>query len=584
MRAKLLLVSSIAMSFALTTGSVFAGENADTAFINGQVYTVNEGNPWAEAFAVKNGEIVKLGSTKDVVAFKDADTKVVDLKGQFVLPGFIDGHTHPVRVKMIENVFFNHNVFKPITPTEFGKKLQEYVKGKGADKEWVYGKSFSWKDFHGTGIKMDRHFLDKYVSDRPVAIEDDGGHVVVANTKALEVAGITKDTVAPEGGKYGYDENGELNGHLIAGPAIQSVLIHHPPHLIKDVIKAAYDSMKTNNHFGITGMKIVEGDREQMQAYHDLDKEGRLTADVNMHPYLIEFFFGTDITPALLEKEKYETERFRIDGVKWFIDSSFFGRAAAVTQPYKNTDDYGKLYTPYEEFKDIMVKYNGMGFSVTTHSVGDRATSLVLKAIEESAKVNGIDKVRELRNHIAHCFLVQDQDFGRAKNLNAMLEFSPALWYPHPLWKVLEEEMSTEQIKNFFPIKKAAEAGNIYIASPDWSQSPLDPLRNIEMLTTRRDAGEPETAETLNADLQIDLATALRAYTINPAYAMKLENKVGSLEEGKKANFQIMTTNLFEIPKNQIHAQYATKVYFEGKLVAENSQKPVEDHIVYSHY
>ena len=99
---------------------------------------------------------------------------------------------------------------------------------------------------------------------------------------------------------------------------------------------------------------------------------------------------------------------------------------------------------------------------------------------------------------------------------------------------------------------------------------------HLETLTTRRVPGAPETAETLNADLQIDLATAIRAYTINPAHAMLLEDKVGSLEEGKKANFQIMTTNLFKVPKNEIHEHYATQVYFEGKLVAENSQKPVE--------
>ncbi|USD67139.1 amidohydrolase [Vibrio sp. SCSIO 43136] len=561
----------------MNTSSVFAGENADTVFINGQVYTVNESQAWAEAFAVKNGEIVKLGNTKEITEFKDADTEVIDLKGQFVLPGFIDAHTHPIRVAMMENTFFNHSAFDKVTPDEFGKKLQEYAAGKGKNLEWVYGKSFSWEFFLNTGVEMDRHFLDKYVPDRPVAIEDDGGHVVVVNSKALEIAGITKDSVAPEGGKYGLDDKGELNGHLIAGPAIQSVLSYHPPHRQEDVTKAALDSLKTNNHFGITGMKVVEGDREQMQAYHDLDQQGLLTADVNMHPYLKEFFFGTDITPALKEKAKYETEHFRVNGVKAFIDSSFFGRAAAVSKPYKNSDDLGKLYTPYEEFKDIMIKYNGMGLAVTTHSVGDRGTALVLKAMEESAKVNGIENVRKLRNHIAHCFMVQDEDFGRAKNLNAMLEFSPAVWFPHPLWKVLEQDMDIDDIMGFFPIKQAAQEGNVYIASPDWSQTPLDPMMHIETLTTRRLPGMPMTAETLNEDMQIDLETALRAYTINPAYAMHLEDKVGSLEEGKKANFQIMTANLFEVPKNELMQQYATKVYFEGKLVAENSAKPVEN-------
>ncbi|UYM18663.1 amidohydrolase [Endozoicomonas euniceicola] len=580
MKAKPFLLSSLALSLALATGSASAGENADTVYVNGQVYTVNTDQAWAEAFAVKDGKFVKLGSSKEIMAFKDADSKVVDLKGQFVMPGFIDAHTHPVRVKMVENVFFNNSTanLEHKTPEEFGKLLQEYAKGRGADKEWIFGKAFSWSYFHNTGVTMDRHYLDKYIPDRPAAIEDEGGHVVVVNTRALELAGITKDTKAAEGGKILLDEKGEPNGHLVAGPAIQQVLKYHPAHRMKDVTEAAVESMKEINAFGITSVKVMEGDREQMQAYHDLDKAGKLTMDVNMHPYINEFYFGKSILPALKEKHKYETERFRVDGVKTFIDSSPFGRAAALHKPYAGSDDYGKLYTPYERFKDEMIMYNGMGLAVTTHTVGDRGMSLVLKAMEESAKVNGIEKVRELRNHIAHCFMVEDQDFARAKNVNATMEFSPGFWTPMPVYEMLAQDMPNgmEDIKNFFPIKKAIAEGNNYVAASDWSQSPLDPLQHIETLTTRRMPGASESEKSMNPDAVIPLENAIRSYTLNAAVSLRLEDKVGSLEKGKKANFQIMSNNLFEVPKNQVHAQYPTKVYYEGKLIAENDRKPVE--------
>ena len=559
-------------AFALLSGTSVLAQAVDTVYTNGQIYTVNDKRPWAEAFAVKDGRFVAIGSNGEILELRSDSTKVVDLDGQFVMPGLIDSHTHPVRVVMLEDVFYRNDQFEPKTPDEFGRSIKEYAENN-PDKQWIYGTAFSWTYFDGTGIEMNRYFLDKYVSDRPVVVEDDGGHVVVVNSKALEIAGITEDTKDPEGGTITRDENGVATGKMVASPAIKMVLKHHPRHDPEDVYRAALKSTKIQNSFGITGAKIVEGDREQMEAFKRLDEEGKLTLDVRMHPYLEEFYFGYSNEDVLKDRDAYATEHFKVTGAKMFIDSSFFGRAAAIKNTYVDSDDRGKLFTTYEKYRDNVVRLNGMGLSVTTHTVGDRALELNITAMEESAKINGLEKVRALRNQVAHAFMIDPPELPRLRHVDAVLEFSPAYWVPAPLWNTLEKDLPMAVIENFFPIRHAINAGVLYTAASDWNQSPIDPFLHIETLTTRRMPGADPSAKSLNPNATISLPDAVKAYTINAAKAMLMEDKIGSIESGKSANFIILNDHLFDVPGSQIHTLYPTKVFFEGKLIHENNAK-----------
>ncbi|MCP4818315.1 MAG: amidohydrolase family protein [Shimia sp.] len=440
---------------ALTVGllsslSAFA-QTADAAYTNGQIYTVNQNQPLARAVAVKDGKFLAVGSNSEIEAFVGADTKQVDLDGQFVMPGMIDSHTHPVRVIMLEDVLFRNDNFIPRTPDEFGQVLKEYVENN-PDRKWIYGASFSWSYFEGSDVTVDRHFIDKYVSDRPVVIEDDGGHAAVANTAALRAAGITKDTPDPVGGTIVREENGEPAGMLFSAPAMKLVLKHHPRYDIDEVVYAATKGTEIINSFGYTGIKVLEGDREQMEAFKRLDDAGKLKLDVRMTPYQEDFFFANDNTDAIMDRDQYETEHFKVTGVKLFIDSTPFGRAIAVKEPFKGDGtDYGKPFTTYEAFRDDYVRWNGLGLSIATHTMGDRGFEMVVDAMEESARANGLEEVSALHNQIAHAMMIDPLDLARLRNVGGYLEFSPNVFLGLQLIEVVKNDMLMSQISRFWP-------------------------------------------------------------------------------------------------------------------------------------
>jgi len=479
---------------------------------------------------------------------------------------------------MFKDMQFRNNNLIQRTPDEFGKILKKYA-DEHPEKKWIYGAAYSWAYFANTGIRPDRHFLDKYVSDRPVVIEDDGGHVVSVNTKALEIAGVTKDTPNPYGGSIDRDENGDATGILYASPAIKIVLSHYPRTPLKDVLTSAEKASQFITSIGYTGIKIMEGDRTQMEAYKQLDEQGKLKMDVSMHPYLEDFYLATDNSAALKDRDKYETEHFKVTGVKLFIDSTPYGHAIAVKKAYKtDPKDFGTTIVPYETYRDQMVYWNGLGFSVATHTMGDRGLSLEVDAMEESAKVNGIEKVRALRNQIAHSMMIDPVDLKRIRNVGAYTEFSPNVALGIKIVDTLKNDMAQEDLRRLWPMADVVNAGVNYTIASDWIQAPLNPFHHIEQAMTRRVIGSEKTAtQRFDPDQCITLPDAIKGYTINAARLAFTEDKAGSIETGKNANFVVLNENIFDVPVNQIHTLFAKKVYFEGQLVHENTKQVDEE-------
>ncbi|USD67193.1 amidohydrolase [Vibrio sp. SCSIO 43136] len=549
----------------------------DTVYYNAEVYTVDSNLPWASAFAVEDGKFVAVGSDSEIKDLANKDTDLIDLKSQFVMPGMIDSHTHPVRVIMMEDILFRNDNFTPRTPQEFAEVLRAYAE-KNPNKEWIYGAAFSWSYFLNSDVKMDRHFIDKIVSDRPVVLEDDGGHVVVTNTKALEVAGVTKDTPDPVGGSIERDENGIPTGRLNAAPAIKLVLKHHPRFEFDDVYYAAKKATDIITSFGFTGIKVLEGDEVQMKAFQKLDLEGKLKMDVRHYPYQEDFYFGYRNDDAILKRDQYETEHYKVDGVKLFIDSTPFGRAIAVKEPFTGDGtDFGKAFTTYEQYRDDMVRWNGLGLSVATHTMGDRGLEMEIRAMEESAKVNGLEEVRSLRNQVAHAMMVDPKDLPRLRHVNGFLEFSPNVFLGIQLLDAVKPEMKMSVIRRFWPIADAVNYGVNYTIASDWIQAPMNPFLHIEQAMTRSPAGSSEIQDEFAYSQTISLPQAIKGYTINAARLLHIEDKVGSIEADKNANFVVIDQNPFNVPVPEIHKRFAKEVYFEGELVHTNEKQVERD-------
>ena len=551
------------------SGTAAQASEADTIFVNAKVYTVERSQPWAEAIAISNGRFLSAGSRADVEKFKGKQTKIIDLGGKFVMPGFIDAHTHPIRSQLFIDVDLELSTAGPPTPEEFAADVKAYADAN-PKKSWLVGAAFSWATF--TKTPLNAAFIDAIVPDRPVLIEDDTGHVVIANSKALELAGITNDVKDPVGGYFGRDKDGKLNG-LLYETAMQEVFRHSPNYTLEEVTAAAKTVFPRMHALGITGVKIAQGDHLWAEALQTLDRRGALQTQVSMTVYEIDFYRQYSNTEVIRNRQQYETDHFRIDGVKLFADGVPFGRTMLIKQPYPGTNKYGLPATPPDLLREKIVKYNGMGLSVMVHSTGDRGAEIVMEGTEMAMAKHGAEKVRALRNHIAHCVIVDFGDFYRMKRTNVVMEFSPSHWFPRPLIDAAKDDLGPRMLQKVWPIGPVQRSGvNVAIGS-DYKDSQADPFINLETLVTRRAPGKGAADPILGPENAASLEAGIRAYTMGGAYSMFMEEEMGSIRPGKRANFIVLDRNLFEIPKNEIHKAIVQQTWFEGRKVYEGTEK-----------
>jgi len=549
--------------------SAAQAQDADIIFTNGKVYTVEEFQPWASAFAVSGGRILAVSEDGLLEEYRGETTKVIDLNGRFVMPGFIDAHSHPIRSQLFPDVDLSINAAIPDTPEEFAAKVAAYASAN-PDKEWLIGAAFSWSTFANTPLNS--AFLDAIVADRPVVIEDETGHIAIANSKALELSGVSAETPDPVGGYFGRNDDGSLNG-LLYETAMQAVFKHSPNYTQQQVYDAAEKVFPKLHSIGITGVKIAQGDHLWANALQMLDREEKLNTQVSMTVYEVDFYRLYSNAEVLRNRQQYSTDHFRIDGVKLFADGVPFGQTMLIKRPYPGTDNYGLPATPPEDLKQKIIDYNGRGLSVMVHSTGDRGTEIVLEGTEESMEINGFEEVRALRNHVAHNVIVDPNDFDRMKFTNVVMEFSPSFWFPRAIIDAAEADLGKKMLQMVWPLGPVLRGGvNVAIGS-DWNQAQADPFINTETLVTRRAPGAAAKDPILGSDSKASLEQVLYAYTMGGAYSMFMEEEIGSLRPGKRANFIVLDRNLFEIPENQIHEAIVLQTWFEGKKVYEGSEK-----------
>ena len=542
---------------------------ADTIITNAKIYTVEEGQPWAEATAIIDGRFVKVGDADTIAALKGPDTKVVDLGGRFAMPGMIDAHIHPLRSQLIENVDFSTSAAVPVTSEQFDAKIKTYA-ASVPDNPWIIGAAFSWRTF--TETPLNSAYLDAIVPDRPVVIEDETGHIAIANSKALQVAGVTNDTPDPVGGYFGRTEDGAING-LLYETAMQEVFKHSPNYTEDDLYQAATDVMPRLSSMGITGIKVAQGDANWVNGLKRMDDEGLLKMQVSMTPYEVDFYRLYSNEALFENPAQFETDHVRIDGVKLFADGVPFGRTMLIKETYPGTDYNGLPMTPPEKLRQKIVDYNARGIGVMVHSTGDRGTEIVLEGTKLSMQQNGVEKVRALRNHVAHNVIIDTADIDRMKYGNVVMEFSPSFWFPRPIIDAAEADLGPEMLQTVWRIGPILRSGvNVAIGS-DWNQAQADPWTNLETLVTRRAPGDGPNGVLLGTDSHISLEQAIKAYTMGGAYAMFMEDEIGSIRPGKRANFIVLDRNLFDIPLNQIHGAVVNQTWFEGEMIYEGDVK-----------
>ena len=533
---------------------------ADTVYHTGKIYTVNPERPRAQAVAIRNGVISFVGSDDSVRAQIGPATKVYDLKGRMMLPGFQDAHIHPI-YSGLEALACDLTQADSVAGY---RALIPRCAEQHPDKEWVTGGGWSMAAF-GPGAQASKDILDELVPDRPVYLSSADGHTGWANSRALEKAGITNKTQDPEDGFIDRDpETGEAIGSLQEG-AMGLVTQHIPDPSLEERIAALEFARDMLHAYGITSVQEAYAFDADLETYETLDKQGKLNLRV-----VAALLWDTDkneeqIATFKEQRERYTRGNIRATSVKIFLDGVMENYTAVMLEPYLvESGTSGIPMIDPEYMADVVSMLDAEGFQVHFHALGDGAVRYALDAVEKALEDNG-DSDR--RHHLSHLQVIHPDDIPRFAELGAVANFQPAWAYADDYVVDLTLPfIKPEVAKWMYPIRSVADAGGRLAFGSDWAVSTADPFYQIEHAVTRVDA-ETHATEPLNPEQAITLEQAIEAFTMGSAFVNHQETTTGSIEVGKLADLIVLDRKLFEIDPQAISDTKVLLTLFGGKPV-----------------
>jgi len=531
-----------------------SGVKADLALVNGKIVTVDDLDSIREAVAVKFGRILAVGSRGDIEALIGEGTRVIDLGGRTVIPGLIDSHGHIIREGAVRRINVD---LSQETGVRTIADLQARLAERAAETppgEWVTG--YQEDD---SKLAERRHptrwELDEASREHPVIISTVGGHLSMANTRAFEMAGVTKETPDPVGGKFDRDpETGEMTGGLHEA-AIEMI---RPGGPVEPTREQSYEGAKQILQecaaLGLTGIyDTVDG--PQIRAVLDLKNRGELPIRVRMDVRI-------QLLPELDKLGVYRglgDDWARICGLKFFFDGAISARTAAVTEEYLNKPGfYGVMATTREIATETIMEAYGKGYRISAHANGDRAIAMYLDIMEEAqARYPREDP----RNRDIHCTVITPELVERIRELGIL----PTIFGPYPYYHgdKLLPAFGEERLERMFAARSFLDAGVRVAAHSDHPCAPHPPMMGIHALVNRTTkAGRP-----IGRSQKVSVMEALRLYTINAAYQQFDEDRLGSIEAGKLADMVVLGEDILTIPPEMIIDTPIDMTIVEGRIV-----------------
>lgn len=531
-------------------------EIATQVYKNGKIYTVNEQQEWADAVAVKDNKIIFVGSNDEVQGYVNSSTKVTDLSGKMMMPGFHDVHIHPIE-SASENTQFAISI-EETNPENFIATIKK-VSLENPGKGWLIGfghSIFTLLDSARSPLAI----IDEAVADRPVIIMEQSSHSMWVNSAALALAGFTKDTPHPTGGRILRDQNtGELNGILIdnAGNMVMDIAMAPTSEsLQKDYDGLIEFTLPELAKHGITSISDARSfwKRDDHKTWLKAQKNDAITARVSVglwaYPTADDTAQLADLTTLYSNKQD---SFLKFNQIKLYSDGITVNGTSAMLAKY-NIDligipeNKGLNYFSQERIEQYITALEPIGFDFHMHAIGDRGIREALNAVENSGSDKG-------RHRITHVEIVDPVDIPRFAQLNVTADAQVAGDYTNPEhWHENDELIGAVRSDNAVPIKSLDAAGARVTLSSDWNVSPYNPFIGLQNAVTR-------------APQELTLAKAIKAYTLNGAYVMRQENKVGSIEVGKLADFVILDKNLFNIEPNTINQTKVVTTVFNGEVI-----------------
>jgi predicted amidohydrolase YtcJ len=554
------IIISLSIIIMIIVGSCTQIEKADLVIINGKVLTIDKDKPTAEAIAVKGENIIALGTTSKISAMIESGfTKVIDAGGRLVIPGFNDAHVHfgPLDPDYIELRYTTDPsvITEKVKAQVARSRPGELIRGGHWEHEMFIDKQWPTKDL-----------LDKVSPNNPVMLDRADGHSVLVNSYVLKASGITKNTPDPFGGVIQKDPvTGEPTGIVKenAKELIRTgeVKVERTPEEENTRLWQGYLlAMKEARELGVTSVQVP--DSADFEAYEKLKKDGELTSRIDIGKLLTG---DTILLKKYLELEKRypkEGNWIRFGYLKAFIDGTIGSGTALMFEPFTdNPKSSGLSMMPYEDFENMVVKADKLGFQIGVHAIGDKGNNLTLNAFEKAQKVNG---KRDSRHRDEHAQTLQISDILRFAKLGVIASMQPTHCISDK--KFCEKRIGAERAKGAYAWKSLADAGAILAFGTDYQVEPLNPMEGLYAAVTRKDR-LGEEGEGWHPEQKIKMEKAIEYYTYGSAYSQFMENRKGMIKPGYLADIVITDKNLLTIPENEIMKTKVVYTITGGKIV-----------------
>ena len=547
-----IFIHTIIQSFIHTT----MAQTKQTAFINGKIYTVNEKQPYAEAVVIEGNKIIYVGSDNGAQKFINSGAKVIDLGGKLMLPGFNDSHLHFISGG---NYLLGINLRPALSREEFAEIIKEYINNRRLpDSIWITGGRWDHELWSDKSLPT-KELIDSISPNTPVFVSRIDGHMGLANSKALELAGITRNTPDPDGGLIVRNpETGEPTG-ILKDNAMDLVFEIIPPPSLEENMAAALRAIEEARKLGVTSVQDMTQFGE-LDAYKKIMEDGKLTCriysiwPIDKYEEIVRAGITVGNEEGLISR----------GALKGYADGSLGASTAWFFEPYvSNPSNYGLPMDVVTNGKLEKWAFDADRNRLQTcvHAIGDRANNFMLNLYERIKNENSPWDRRPRIEHAQH--LLRD-DIYRFAEIGVIASVQPYHCIDDGVWA--EKRIGPERIKTTHVYHSLIESGAVVAFGTDWPVAPLNPLLGIYAAVTRRTV-DGKNPNGWIPEEKISVEDAIKCYTLNAAYASYEEKIKGSIEEGKLADLVVLSDDILTIDPVKIKDAKVEMTIFNGDIV-----------------
>ena len=528
---------------------------ADLVLINGKIWTVNEAQPQAEAVACLGGRIVAVGSSSEMRGWIRGGARVIDLKGRRVAPGFNDAHAHfytgGARLASVK-------LRDARSSDQFRERIRLFA-AKLPKGRWITGGDWDHENWTPAQLPA-RAWMDAVTPHNPVFVNRLDGHMALANSLALKLAGIRRQSADPPGGAILRDAQGDPTG-LLKDAAMEAVYRVVPPPSAEEIAGALRAAMRYAAENGVTSVQDMSASPDVLAVYQKLLAEGELTVRVYGYQPLATW----QRQAAIGLRAGFGNEKLKTGGMKAFADGSLGSTTALFFEPYLDAPDTSGLPSeemiPDSKLAGNILGADQAGLQVAVHAIGDRANHIVLGMFETAERQNG---ARDRRFRIEHAQHLRPQDVARFAKLGVIASMQPYHAIDDGRWA--EKRIGPQRAKGSYAFRSLLEAGAVLAFGSDWYVAPMEPLMGIYAAVTRATLDDRHPGGWA-PEQKIGVAEAIRGYTLGSAYASFDERIKGSIEPGRLADLAVLSDDILTIPQREIAKTRVMMTVFDGKVV-----------------